>query len=84
MKDYSKIKALAQSIIECIGDESEGEDPSLPKQKQEINDGGQDSLYKTDPAADTSLDQGSEEGKKKKKDSAIAMMSTMLKKEFSR
>lgn len=29
--DYSKIKAMAASILECIGEDSEGENPDLPK-----------------------------------------------------
>lgn len=41
-KDYSKIKALASQILECIGDDEEGANPSLPKQKQDLNDGGQE------------------------------------------
>ena len=34
-RDYAKLKALAQEIICCIGDEEEGEDPKIPKSKQE-------------------------------------------------
>ena len=33
-RDYSKIKALAASILECIGDENDtGENPDLPEHK---------------------------------------------------
>jgi len=37
MKDYSKIKAMAQEILKCIGDDEEGENPDIPKSKQEID-----------------------------------------------
>lgn len=97
MKDYSKIKALAQSILECIGDEPEGASPSLPKQDNSINNGGQDELYKMAPAADdfsagakdaegeSEPDDQAEsepEDKKKKKDSELAMMGSMLAAKF--
>ena len=69
--DYSKIKALTQSILECIGnDQDVGEDPSLPKQDTSIEDGGQDSPLEiikdeveTTPNSDTGDD---EEGDSKK------------------
>lgn len=80
--DYSKIKAMAESILECIGDESEGENPSLPEQEEDINDGGQDELYEMEPAAgDVKESSGSAE-KKKKRDSSLAMMSSMLASKF--
>jgi hypothetical protein len=37
MKDYAKIKAMAQSILQCIGDDEEGEDPAKPVRKQKID-----------------------------------------------
>lgn len=83
--DYSKIKAMASSILECIGDDSEGENPSLPKQDSALDDGGQSPLDDMGEAADDSgfadsKDAGSAEDKKKKKDSQLAMMSSMLSK----
>ena len=51
--DYSKVKALASSILECIGDiDGEGSDPTLPPQKQDIGNGGQDELYSFSPAGE--------------------------------
>lgn len=90
--DYSKIKALAASILECIGDTSEGENPSIPKQTQDTNDGGQDSLDPiigseeggTDEPNESSKDETAEgyadspDEKKKKKDASLAMMGSML------
>jgi hypothetical protein len=90
-KDYSKIRGWAQSILECIGDEDEGENPKVPKQKQELDNGGQDKPFKFLPD-----DEGSEEKagkkdsesdedesvpddeKKKKKDSSLAMLGSVL------
>jgi len=83
--DYSKIKAMAQNILECIGDYSEGENPSIPKQTQDIDDGGQDKLESLAPAAkngETGV--GTEEEKKRKKDSSLAMMGTMLAAKFKK
>lgn len=77
MKDYAKIKALASQILECIGDDAEGENPSLPKQDNAINDGGQDELYKTPPAGE-STPEASEAEKSKKKKASIAMMGAAL------
>jgi len=89
-KDYAKIKALAQSILECIGDEAEGANPSLPKQKDDFNDGGQESLDNLAPAADqgdtggapVAKSSGDSEEKKRKKDSSLAMMGSMLASKF--
>jgi hypothetical protein len=87
-KDYSKIKALAEDILKCIGDESEGENPSLPKQKEDIGDGGQAvkempeflSTEKSEPAEDDDDD----EKKSKSKDSSLAMMGSMLASKFGK
>lgn len=83
MKDYAKLKALAQQIIECIGDESEGEDPSLPKQVEDIDNGGQDELYSTPPNGKEEVSEEEEEtdgkeGKKKNRAASLAMMSSVL------
>jgi hypothetical protein len=83
--DYAKVKAMAQSILECIGEYDEGENPSLPKQKEDIDDGGQDELESLSPAADCGDDRAKDpEEKKKKKDSSLAMMSTMLASKFKK
>jgi hypothetical protein len=81
--DYAKVKAMAQSILECIGDYDEGENPSLPKQKEDIDDGGQDKLESLAPAADNGSGKDNDpEGKKRKKDASLAMMGTMLASKF--
>lgn len=92
-KDYSKIKALAQSILECIGDEPEGEDPKTPKQDTDIDDGGQEDFVDVlgaksmeDGAASSSSGGSSDstagpdggEGKKKK----LSLISSMLSRKF--
>lgn len=91
-KDYAKMRALLQEAIKCIGDEDEGMDPKLPKQEQQINDGGQDSPLKFLPEDDGTEGPGEEKGeyddppevKKKKKESSMAMMSQMLAKKFNK
>lgn len=82
--DYAKVKAMAQSILECIGDcDDVGASPSIPEQEDDINEGGQESLDDFKPAASDSGYSGSKaasegEKKKKSKDSAIAMMGAAL------
>lgn len=76
--DYSKIKALSQQILECIGDYSEGEDPSIPEPDTEVEDGGVEpnvDFLKTSQAQEDETGVG--DGKKKKK-ASIAMMASML------
>ena len=78
MKDYSKIKALASQILECIGDDEEGENPSLPKQDNAVNDGGVEantSFLKTEASKEGETGVGAS---KKDKKSSIAMMGAML------
>jgi len=74
--DYAKIKALSQQLIECIGDDSEGENPKLPKQDNAKNDGGQEPNTSFLEEGEGSEDES--DGKKKKKDSALAMMGSVL------
>ncbi len=93
-KDYAKIKALASSILECIGDDEEGMNPKLPKQKADIDDGGQDSMeeiLKTDKADPYEGEEISEredatdgKEKKRKRDSAMAMMGSVLSSKFNK
>ena len=96
--DYSKIKAMAQSILECIGDDEEGANPSLPAQKQDINAGGQDKmkafisgvssaserekLSSKEDATDVCEPDSDSDDENKKKRS-IAMMTSMLKSKFN-
>lgn len=73
--DYAKIKAMASSILECIGDCDEGENPDLPKQKQDIDDGGQSSMLSFSPN-----DQVENEQKDKKGDKLALMAATLSRK----
>jgi len=95
--DYSKIKALSQQLLECIGDYPEGEDPSLAKPDNAFNNGGQKNPIeflkadKSDPEEGEELSEEEDEtdgmastGKKKKKDSAIALMGSMLASKFNK
>lgn len=40
MKDYSKIKAMAQEILKCIGEDEEGENPPVYHTDNEDSPGG--------------------------------------------
>lgn len=82
-RDYAKIKALSQQIIECIGEDDEGENPDLPKQKQDLDDGGQEPLDDFSPAAEKAPEGSDDEKKKKSKDSALAMMGSVLASKFN-
>lgn len=89
--DFAKAKALAQEFIKCIGDCDEGEDPSLPKPKNDVNDGGVEpntQFLKTAEADEDETGVGGSkegkglddipEGKKKKKEASLALMGSML------
>jgi hypothetical protein len=94
--DYAKLKALSQQIIECIGDTPEGENPSLPETDTAIDDGGQATPQAFMPGDTGDADEGekisdsedatdeSSEEKKRKKDSALAMMGSVLASKFSK
>lgn len=78
MKDYSKIKALASQILECIGDEDEGTEGVGSSSSPDINDGGVEpntSFLKTSQSMEgvTGV-----EDKEKKKKSSMAMMAASL------
>jgi hypothetical protein len=86
-KDYSKIKALASEILKCIGDEAEGENPSLPAQDNDDNRAGQKDLTDFKVSEEASENEGIEsasseksEGydKKNKKGASLAMLGSML------
>jgi hypothetical protein len=94
-RDYSKIKAMAQEILKCIGEDDEGANPSIPKQKQDIDDGGQDKPLAFLPGDKGDAEEGEKisekedetdgsEMKKRKKDSAMAMMGSVLAKKFGK
>lgn len=93
-KDYAKIKALASSILECIGDDDEGMNPKLPKQEHDYDDGGQGSMEeilktdKADPAEGEEISEKEEatdgEDKKRKRQSAMAMMGSVLSSKFNK
>jgi hypothetical protein len=40
--DYAKARALAKQFLECIGDEPEGESPSLPKVDADVGGAGEE------------------------------------------
>lgn len=88
--DYSKIKALSQQIIECIGEDEEGENPSLSTPDVAIDDGGQVKNLEFLGNSQSREDQlGSGKSvddvdKKKKKDSALAMMGAVLASKFNK
>lgn len=87
-KDYAKIKAMAQSILECIGEEDEGENPVLPKTDSAVNNGGAEPntkfLGSAESGDDDSNDGDEDDKKKKKKDASLAMMSSMLSNKFGK
>ena len=88
--DYAKIKAMAASILECIGDDNDtGENPDLPTPDNSINDGGQESLDDLAPSAMDGLGakndstDGTEDGKRKKrKDDTMNLMASALSAKF--
>lgn len=85
-RDYSKIKALAQSILECIGDEPEGENPSLPEQDDNDSYEGlgveDDGNVKMGSAADTG--EPEEKKRKKRSDDVVALLSSTLASKFNK
>lgn len=88
--DYAKIKAMAASILECIGDDNDtGEDPGTFPADRAPNDGGQESLDDLAPSATDGLGlknddtDGSEDGKRKKrKDDTMNLMASALSAKF--
>lgn len=92
--DYSKIKAMASSILECIGEDEEGENPSIPESEQpeadpEPSEWGEEGNDKDHSGGQSSnLDFiGKEEPvkeKKKSKDSSIAMFAANLASKFKK
>jgi hypothetical protein len=102
-KDYAKLKALAQEIIKCIGDDPEGENPDLPTPDNAEADGGQEANISflddtRDPKAEEAVEGDSNAfdkqletdtpdstgASKKKKDSALAMMGSVLASKFKK
>lgn len=82
--DYAKLKALSQQILECIGDDPEGENPDLPKTNTDVNGAGVEantSFMKTAESGEKETGVGAS---KKKKDSSIAMMGAMLASKFKK
>lgn len=77
-KDYARAKALAKELLECIGDEPEGESPSLPAQDNAVDDGGVEantSFLKTAESDEKETGVGES---KKKKGASLAMLGSML------
>lgn len=86
-KDYAKIKALASEILQCIGDEAEGENPSLPSPDNDLNGAGQKDLTDFKISEEDSVNEGIESSteedsedstKKNKKGASLAMLGSML------
>lgn len=84
MKDYSKIKALASQILECIGDEPEGGDGTdVSHSESDRGDTGETGISKASPLGMPSGND-SEEKHKKRKDDAISLMASSLAKKFKK
>lgn len=90
--DYSKIKAMASSILECIGEDEEGTNPNLPEQKQDFNDGGQDtpkalmSWDKGDPEEGEKIsdsEDATDESDESKKKNRMSAMASMISRKFN-
>lgn len=100
--DYSKVKAMAQSILEYIGDDQDiGENPDIKKSDAnpmpETNEfgmdkepnGGQDPQldFLGDELSDGKDEQGENsdgnDSKKKRKDSSLALMGSVLASKFN-
>lgn len=71
--DYAKIKAMASSILECIGDESEGEAHEAMEKDEAMNNGGQDSMETLKNSAP-----------KKDKEGMIGLMASTLASKFKK
>lgn len=92
--DYSKIKAMAASILECCGDEEEGENPKIPESKQppadpkpsDWGEEGNDADHSggQSPNLDFIGDEEPVKEKKKSKDSSIAMFAANLASKFKK
>lgn len=89
--DYAKLKALSKQILECIGDDEEGENPSLPEQDNAYDDGGQTPNTQFLKTAESEEKVKASEGatsksepEKKKKDAAMAMFSQSLASKFGK
>ena len=82
MKDYSKIKALASQILECIGDESEGGDGTdVSHSEDERGAPGPTKLDTPKPGIPSEPDA---EKHKKRKDDAIALFASTLASKFNK
>lgn len=92
--DYAKLKALSQEMIKCIGDEEEGEDPSLPKNEEmsSIDESGQTGMmvdFLPNSKKDDQEGEGAPEaldGKKRKKnkDDVMALLASNLASKFNK
>lgn len=89
MRDYSKLKALAQEMIKCIGDEPEGGDGTdVSHSEEERGDMGETGIAdKFNKAADTKKDKSTPadgENHKKRKDDVIALFASTLASKFNK
>lgn len=86
MKDYSKIKALASQILECIGDEDEGGDGTDVSHSEDERGGPECDDMSPAASSSCSEEEESEEGapRKKRKDDCIALMASTLASKFNK
>lgn len=86
MKDYSRIKALASEILECIGDESEGGDGTDVKhsdsERGDMGETGSCELGMSECDESPGKDTGEEH--KKRKDDMIALAASALRKKLGK
>lgn len=82
MRDYAKLKALAQQMIECIGDECEGENPSLPANSKMADENGAGQGDNTKMGALSKMPK--EKGRGKRSDDVVALMSSALSSKFKK
>ena len=88
-KDYSKMKALCQEMIKCIGDESEGGDGTDVKHtEEERGDQGETGIVdKFPPDKESSEEQPDDDGegkRKKRKDDVKALLASTLASKFNK
>lgn len=82
--DYAKVKALSKQILECIGEDEEGENPSLPDPDNAVNDGGVEPNTAFLKSGVSKEQETGVSNSKKNKNSSIAMMGAMLASKFKK
>lgn len=94
--NHSFLRKAAKGILDHLGTEEEGEDPSLPEQDNDVNGAGthlhdEHGLKNTAgdhigplPGAKTDGKKFEEEGAKKKKNTAMALLASNLASKFNK